>query len=142
MTEMIEAREPLIQRHLIDPVMFFAALILAPLFVTALTFWILLIPVMALFMGLPVYLLTATPVLLWWLTRHEPNVIETAALGFTTNLCVCGVIYGYALIEMPHDPMTMPMLYLIFGSIFAPVWAGMFAWLYGKMRRPFFAQTV
>ena len=130
------------ERHLIDPVMFFVALIGAPLLVTALSFWVMLIPVAALFFGGPVYLITATPVLLWWLSRNAPKVSDIAMIGFSANLAACVVIYLLGEAMGLHDAEAMARIYLIFGSVFAPLWAGVFAKLYLRLRRPYFAQTI
>ena len=142
MTEMIEYRKKLATRHMIDPLAFFGALILAPVLVTLLTFWVLLIPVFALVMGGPVYLITAVPVLLWWLGRREPDAGEIMLLAMAVNLAASALIYLYFLARVPNDPVGAAVMYLAFGSIFAPAWAGMFAWLYRRMRRPFFTRTV
>lgn len=128
-------------RHMIDPVMFFLALVLSPLIVTASTFWIFAIPVFALVLGGPVYLITATPVLLWWLSRRDPKVGQIAVLGFVVNLVACGFIWVFQFIDGVRQPGDLALVYLIFGSVFAPVWAGVFASLYRRFRRPFFAQT-
>lgn len=142
MTEIIEKREARAKRHLVDPVAFFVALVAAPIVVAGATFWVLLIPVIAVVMGGPIYLATATPLMLWWLGRRAPNTGEIAMLGFAANLVICGGIYLFELVENPRGPGSIAMMYLIFGSIFAPVWAGVFASLYARIRRPFFAQTV
>ena len=130
------------ENHLIDPLAFFGALVAAPLLVTLATFWILFIPAFALVMGGPIYLIFATPVLLWWLGRREPSVIEIGLLAFAANLAVAGGLYLFVMLEGAREPGFMAMFYLIFGSIFAPLWAGVFAWLYRRLRRPFFEQTI
>lgn len=130
------------ERHIIDPVMFFIAIVMAPLIVTALTFWLLLVPVVALFMGGPFYLLIGIPLMLWWLSRHAPHPGEIAWLGFVANLVICAGIYVFSALTRAYDAEGMALLYLFFGSVFGPVWAWAFAKLYVKYRRPFFAQTV
>lgn len=130
------------ERHLIDPVMFFVAMVLAPLIVTALTFWILFVPVFALLMGGPFYLLAGIPLMLWWLSRHAPKPGEIACLGFCANLVICAGMYLFAIMTRQNDPEGLAVVYLIFGSVFAPLWAWAFGKLYLSWRRPFFAQTV
>lgn len=130
------------ERHMIDPVMFFIAMVLAPLVVTALSFWLLLVPVVALVMGGPVYLLVGTPLLLWWLSRNAPKPGEIAWLGFCSNLLICAGMYLFAMVSGQYNPEAMAMLYLVFGSVFAPIWAWAFGKIYLSLRRPFFAQTV
>ncbi|WP_371226327.1 hypothetical protein [Roseovarius sp. 2305UL8-3] len=128
--------------YMIDPVGFFVALVAAPIMVAGATFWILFIPVFALLFGGPIYLAAATPVLLWWLARHPPKVSEIAALGFTANLVICAGVYLFGLATGARDPSGTAMFYLLFGSVFAPLWSAVFAVLYRRMRRPFFAQFV
>lgn len=142
MTPFIKPRLRTVQTHLIDPLAFFGALVAAPLLVTLATFWILFIPAFALVMGGPLYLIVATPVLLWWLGRHEPSVVEIGLLAFGANFVVAGGFYLFAMLEGVRQPYILAMFYLIFGSIFAPLWAGVFAWLYRRFRRPFFEQTI
>ncbi len=133
---------PFPERHLIDPVMFFVALILAPVLVTLATFWIFLVPVGALVLGGPFYLIFATPILLLWLSWHAPKPREIAWIGFCANLAVSAGMYLYAIAVRAYDPENMAMMYLYFGSVFAPLWAWAFAKLYLRLRRPFFAQTI
>jgi hypothetical protein len=130
------------ERHIIDLVMFFIALVLAPLIVTALTFWIFLVPVVALAMGGPVYLLLGIPLLLWWLSRKPPKPNEIAWLAFCANLAVASGPYAFMALTGAAEPEFLALLYLIFGCIFAPLWAWTFGKLYLSLRRPFFAQTV
>ena len=129
-------------RYMIDPVAFFAALVLAPLTVTALSFWIVFIPVFALVFGGPAYLILGVPALLWWLGRAEPKVGELAVLGFVVNLVATALVWVFMSIEAPYESEWLPRMYLIFGSVFAPVWSGVFARMYLSLRRPFFAQPV
>jgi len=142
MTEITGNKNNPLRRHMIDPVSFFAALALAPIMVTGATFWILLIPVFALAFGGPFYVAVATPVLLWWLSRHPPKTGEIAALGFAANLVICAGIYLFALLNGERNPSSLAMLYLLFGSVFAPLWSAVFAVLYRRMCRPFFTQIV
>ena len=141
MTE-INVRSGLTRRHMIDPVAFFAALVAAPLLVTLLTFWIILVPVLALAFGGLVYLAMSVPVLLWWLGRHDAETGPIAWLAFGSNLLFSAGIYLYMLLAGVSQPEPLALLYLVFGSVFAPLWAAVFARLYRRWRRPFFMQTV
>ena len=127
---------------MIDPVAFFAALVAAPLLVTLLTFWIILVPVLALAFGGLVYLAMSVPVLLWWLGRHDAETGPIAWLAFGSNLLFSAGIYLYMLLAGVSQPEPLALLYLVFGSVFAPLWAAVFARLYRRWRRPFFMQTV
>ncbi|MEO0372555.1 MAG: hypothetical protein AAF231_13940 [Pseudomonadota bacterium] len=134
-------RRPPGPRYLIDPRAFILALVSAPLIIGFLFFW-LLVPAVAVVMGGPFYLLTATPVMLWWLGRHQPNVLTAAILGFLSNLVVVGVIYLLHLAEVGRGYHDVANIYLVFGSIMAPIWAGFFALLYQSWRRDAFAQPI
>jgi hypothetical protein len=118
----------------LDPVAFVAALILAPVLFTALTFWIVLIPVGALIVGGMPYLILGTPVLLAMLL-YGPCTTErmTKAAAFT--------------IAVPFAPALLSTLLFaregvlaVFGTglacvIFATGWASTFAWLYNRFYR-------
>lgn len=125
--------------YVIDPVAFFAALIAAPLLVTLLTAWLLFIPVFALILGGPAYLVVGTPVLLWYLRRNDgdPNDLGFVAfilmLVFLVPICALGVI-----LKEPQL-ISLGLGYLGFGMIFGPAWAYVFGRLYQKFRRGFFA---
>jgi len=126
--------------YIIDPVAFFIALIAAPLLFTAGTFWILFIPVFALGMGGPLYLLIGTPVLLWYLRRHDgkPDDIAILALKAIAILAVIIAIGGLVLDEM--ESLGGMVFYFGFGMIFGPAWAYLFGRIYHYLRRDFFAK--
>ncbi|MEM8578201.1 MAG: hypothetical protein AAGF60_10145 [Pseudomonadota bacterium] len=73
-------------RYLVDPVAFFIALIGAPLLVTLASFWLFLIPVFALVLGGPIYLILGTPLLLFHLRRDEGKSDSIVALAMMTVL--------------------------------------------------------
>ncbi len=126
--------------HIIDPVAFFGALILGPLAVTAATFWILLIPVGALFLGGPAYLAIGTPVLMWHLSRHAPNPSEIAGLAMATvGIIAAGIILGA--LALGNSQAAHSALYIAVPAlIFAPAWGGAFGSLYIWMRNDFYAE--
>ena len=68
-------------RYLIDPTAFFAALILAPLLVALLGFWIVLIPVVAVILGGLPYLLVGGPLLANALRKNKPTFRVFPALA-------------------------------------------------------------
>ena len=129
-------------RYAIDPTAFVGALIAAPLLVTAATFWVYFIPLMALGLGGPIYLAMALPVLLWDLPRQEPSFGRLAGLGFaaSTGLALLAGLLG--LILQSEDMGMIAIIYGIFGAIFAPLWAGFFAPLYLKFRRAEYARAL
>ena len=141
MTEIPE-KSKLNEYHIIDPVAFFGALILAPLLVTALTFWVAYIPVAALIFGAPFYLALGTPVLMWHLARNAPNATDIAGLAMATVAIAAGCLTVLAILAGQTETVHVILAGSIFGLIFAPVWGGTFGWLYIRMRREFFAQPV
>jgi hypothetical protein len=129
------------ERYIIDPVAFFAALILAPILFTAATFWLLFIPLGALvFGGLP-YLVVAPPVLLIHLRRHRVDPSRIAALAAVTSIVLVTLGTVMALLMPgigPDDVLISALLVMAFAVIFAACWGVTFAWLYRSMARDFF----
>ena len=140
MTEIPELTK-ITERHIIDPVAFFGALILAPILVTALTFWALYIPVAALIFGGPFYLVLGTPVLLWHLSRNAPNATDIAGLAMATVAIAIACLAAFLMLSGQRDATPIVLYAAIPSLIFAPVWGGTFGWLYIRMRRDFFTQT-
>lgn len=130
------------KRYLIDPFAFTMALIIAPPLVAVLGFWALLIPVFAIPMGGPLYLAAGIPALLWLMPKTGPNPIKIAMAAFVVNLAAS------ALLLLP-DPdrfealtgfsqENIPVFYLGFGSLMAPIWGATFAKLYPLFERTSF----
>lgn len=130
---------PLVPRYLIDPVAFFIALIGGPLIITAMTFWVFLVPVFALVLGGPVYLVIGTPLLLWTLRYREPKPDEIAVLAFRSTFGLCAVIVIYALITSKPEILTGLPFFGAFSLIFAPLWGNQFCKIYLKLRRDIYA---
>ncbi|MBM7066058.1 hypothetical protein [Actibacterium sp. 188UL27-1] len=130
-------------RDIIDPVAFTLALIGAPCLVTLLTFWA-VIPIFALGMGAPLYLLFGTPVMWRALRRGHRRKAYFAWLGFKTNAVASIVAFPIlALFEgQPDiaDALGICILFLAFGSIFAPLWGAVFAWLYAGPKPSIYTQ--
>lgn len=122
---------------LIDPVAFGAALLLAPFFVAICGFWALLIPVFALWFGLPVYLAAFTPAMLALSLRREITPHFAAVTGLAINMLVCLPPVLWMLATQQRDAMVWLTLYLGFGSVHALLWGAAFGWLYRKFRRDF-----
>lgn len=119
------------------PAAFAAALILAPLVVTLLGSP-LVIPLFALAFGGPVYLAAGTPSLLWMVGRHPPRFDSYALAGFALNTALFGtlVLVGRLLLpDRPGNLRELGIFYLMFGSVFAPLWTGTFAAFYRRMNR-------
>lgn len=113
---------------------FFGALVLAPLLVTALSFY-LFVPIFALAMGGPLYLVLGAPFLMWWLSRRPCDGGEIAMAALLINAAACALFMAYGALIGEEDLASVALLYLLFGSIFAPLWGGMFGWLYTKFTR-------
>lgn len=124
-------------RYVIDPAAFFVALIGAPLLVTAVTFWMLLIPVAALAMGGPVYLILGTPLLLWFLRRNVGKGEDIAFLALAAVLIACGALFALGALLDEGDMIAIAFLYGGFGIVFGPAWAATFAFLYNRLRSDF-----
>ncbi len=127
-------------RYIIDPVAFFIALIGGPLLFTALSFWALLIPVFALILGGPIYLVVGTPVLLWYLRNHDG---DPSALGFL-SLKVIGFLAPLTILisaAISDEELLLIGIYSIgFCMFFAAAWAYCFGRIYQHLRRDFFAK--
>ncbi|MCX7566900.1 hypothetical protein OS189_11170 [Sulfitobacter sp. F26169L] len=109
--------------YIVDPVAFFAALIGGPILFTLLSFWALLIPVAALILGAPFYLLVGTPVLLWYLRHHDGDPHDLGFLAFKVMGIV--LVFGTLLAAATGDQnlLGIGLSYTGFGMIFALAWA-------------------
>jgi hypothetical protein len=125
--------------YLIDPVAFFIALVAGPLVVTAVSFWILLIPVFALVFGGPIYLVMGTPLLLIHLRRNQASVRDLMTLGFLAALALFPILGVATQIVGEQILFNGGFFLLAFGLLFGPLWAGAFGAIYLKLRRDFYA---
>jgi hypothetical protein len=119
-------------RFSVNPTAFVAALFLAPLVVTLLSFWT-IIGMFALPLGIIPYLVIGTPILLWAVGRLRPGFMRYAALGLLGD----GILYVSAaalvLLRGPNSTEVEVLKMLaLFGLIFAPLYAGTFGTLYAK----------
>ncbi len=118
------------QRYSVNPIAFLAALILAPLVVTALSFWT-VIGLFALAFGALPYLVIGTPVLLWAVGRIRPSFDEYASLGLLGN----GAMVAFFLVVMALNGSLqrsagLALPFAGFSFVFAPLYAGAFGSLY------------
>ncbi len=127
-------------RYVIDPVAFFIALIGGPMLFTALSFWILFIPVFALVLGGPVYLVVGTPVLLWYLRNHDGDPVDLSTLGIEAMGCLGLLLPVVAAFARDGDLLSSGLFFIGFGMIFAGAWAYCFGRIYQYLRRDFFAK--
>lgn len=119
-----------------DVIAFVGALVLAPIAVTALSF-LLVIPLFALVLGGPIYLIIGTPVLLWMVGRYPPKAWRFALAGFLANLALCALVFAAdRFIPSLAETSFGENLYLaLWGLVFAPIWAAAFALLYRRFNR-------
>ena len=118
-------------RYSVNPTAFLLALIGAPIVVTVFSFWT-IIGLFALPMGIIPYYVIGTPTLLWAVGRIKPKFCEYALLGICGNAAMA---IGGALILVPmvgaREAEAILLVFVGFGMIFAPLYAGTFGWLYG-----------
>ncbi|QUJ75601.1 hypothetical protein KDD17_11615 [Sulfitobacter albidus] len=126
-------------RFLIDPVAFAVALIGGPVIFTLFSFWALFVPIFALAMGGPVYLLLGTPLLMWHLRHNEGDPSDLGWLAFKTMVVGMLAAILAALVTGNEDLFGLGMFYSGFGMIFAPAWAYFFGVIYRRLRRDFYA---
>ena len=117
-------------RYTVHPVAFAAALVLAPVVVTAVTFWT-LIGLFAPYFGVVPYLLIGTPILLWAAGRVLPGFWRYAALGFVANLIPFAALMLIGMLAHSNERMIENLTFIFgFGLLFGPLWAGAFGMLY------------
>ncbi len=110
---------------------FVCALVGAPLVVAFLGFWILLIPVFALYYGGPAYLICAGPTLYYFLRRRAPDTIEIMLLALVVNTVLFLFLLGLnTIIQIFDRTSDILVLYGGFGSLMSAIWGATFAKLY------------
>lgn len=129
-------------RYIIDPVAFFVALIGAPLLFTLATFWVLFIPVGALYVGSLPYLVIGTPVLLYHLSRNPARPGDLASLSIAVCLVLGLAFIALAAVFGHSESATVAFYITLCAIIFAPCWAATFGWLYTKLARDFYTQPI
>ena len=109
------------------------ALVGGPVLVTAAFFWVYFIPVVALFLGGPVWLLVGSPVLFWYLRRFPPGVVGIAILALVTVLALAALLALASLALGNQELMSWAIVYATFGAVFALAWGlaagGLYVWL-------------
>lgn len=128
-------------RYLLDPFAFFAALIGAPLLVALLGFWMLFIPVIAVYAGGLPYLIIGTPLLLYYIPRHGAAPQDIALLALKTaalGVLLAAMIAVLTDPKMIHDASGFLVFLAAMSLLFALLWGHVFGWLYGKLERGFY----
>ncbi len=121
-------------RPLLDPIAFAGALVLAPLMVAGLFFWVILIPVAAVILGGLPYLIFGGPVFLWMVTRYPPDFGTFAIGGLTAHLMFVACLAFWLLTDTDR-PDDMLGFLALWGVPFSLGWGGTFGWLYGSFYR-------
>jgi len=107
---------------------------------TLFSFWVFFVPVFALVLGGPAYLVIGTPLLLWHLRHYHGNPDDLAWLAFkAVAIGAVGVITVAALTEN-DDLIGGSIVFSGFAAFFGPVWAYSFGRVYARLRRNFFAK--
>jgi len=110
------------ERHLVDPVAFVLAMVGGPVVVAVTCFWLVFIPVFALILGGPLYVIVGTPVLLWELAHREPSVGRISMLALVSLVAVVGIFGAAGLLSGDSRGVTAAMTFGMFGIVFAPIW--------------------
>lgn len=131
--------QPVLPRYTVDPVAFFLALIGGPLMFTLLTFWLLFIPVFALWIGGPLYLLIGVPMLLHHLGRHPCVPGDIAQLAMYGVLLILPLSALGALAFQSIEILSGGIGMAAFGLMIAPGWGYFFAVIYKRLCRDFYA---
>ncbi len=126
-------------RHLVDPVAFFIAMIGGPGLVGLIGFPTFVFPV-ATAMGGPVYLIVGIPVMLIYMAQHRVTPYDWAWLALVTHLAVFLPIFLFA--GLTKGNVDSSGLYLVFGCFFAPLWGCISGTLYAALVRDFYKQTL
>ncbi len=123
------------KRYMVDPVAFIAAMVGGPLLVTLAVVWMQVLPLAALALGGPVYLLLGAPLLLWYLQRNPPSAFRISMLALAAIL-VAALLVGVVSVVLGQEQLVQfALFYAIFGAFFAPVWGAATGWLYIRLRR-------
>lgn len=128
---MSDATEPL---PILDPIAFVGALILAPLLVAALFFWIILIPVAAVFFGALPYLIFGGPVFLWMVTRYPPDFGTFAVGGLLAHALFVICLAAWQMNDS-HSANELLGFMALWGLPFSLGWGGAFGMLYARFYR-------
>lgn len=128
---------PLTNPIIIDPLAFTVALVGSPLLVAVFGFWALLIPVVGLVLGGPIYLALGVPILMWFIPRFgiQPLWIALLAALSSAVACTLGLAAMGELITHRGNLDEIAGLYLLAGTPLAFVWGLVFALLYPKFER-------
>ncbi|CAN1545389.1 hypothetical protein MCELHM10_01940 [Paracoccaceae bacterium] len=117
------------------PIAFVFSLILAPIMVAALFFWVAFIPVFAVMLGAIPYLVFGTPVMLWIATQSRATFWGCALGGLLAQAlfvisAAIGLKTGVATSLLPN--WNGLQFLALWGIPFSAAWCGAFAVLYNS----------
>lgn len=124
----------------LDPLAFVAALIGGPVLVTFCLCWLFFVPVVALVLGGPLYLLLGTPLLAIYLGRANATSTGVSLLALVASTLACLSVWALSplLDSAGRDGLgSIALFFAAFGAIFAPLWGKVTGWIYFRLRRPF-----
>lgn len=121
-------------RYAIDPVAFFFALICAPLLVALLGFWIVLIPVFAVFIGGLPYLILGTPALMMYLHYRQGSPEGAAGVAALTVIVASIVTLVWMALNGNSGELQGLLVVGGMGVLHAFVWGLAFGSLYNRWR--------
>lgn len=124
----------------LDPVALPLALIGGPILVTLMSFF-LLIPVGALIIGGPLYMLLGWPVCLIWFRRHKVSAGAMCALAFFVMMATALLIGAFAAITGQTEHIDDAGTIAILSLLFAVIWGAMSGSLYTCFCRPQYANS-
>lgn len=130
------------ERFVVDPVAFFAALVGAPLLVTAATLWLFFIPLAALIIGGPIYLVVGTPLLLWFLAFNDVSIGRIVWVALTAIAVLVGLTALFLTLNEQTRQLETLFVFAPFALIFGSVWAATFAVLYRGLRRDLYTCSI
>ncbi len=113
---------------------FLVAFIAAPLLVTLLTFW-LIVPLCALILGGPLYLIAGLPLAAWFLRRRTPGWVEIILLALACQLLQVPIFCVAAWYFDDWNTLDALPAFLFFGAIFAVLWTATFLVIYLLLAR-------
>ena len=106
---------------------FLGALILAPLLIAALFFWALYIPVVAVYLGAPVYLTFGAAAYALTIRFIGDHPLLLMIAGVLANMAAYPLLSALNDAGMIDNPLS---LYWGFGNVFAGIWSLLFGVLY------------
>ncbi len=120
----------------VRPLHLLFALILGPVAVTALTFW-LYIPIFALLLGAPFYLIAGFPAA-WFVFRNRAlTTLGLVGLALVVNVLVAAALALWGAATGDADMLGRSAIHASYGSVFAAIWAAVSGLIYRNLLRLF-----